>query len=116
MPCGPSFVPPFLQSPKTLAMVAGHVHSYERYTRAGKTFLVTGGGGPRMRLATGGRRRHDDDCFAGPPLRGFHFLLLTLGPSGLRIEMQELQQPQQVFETLDDFSLLWASPILVGGS
>src|SRR4030095_4798057 len=74
-----TFVPPFLQSPKTLAMVAGHVHSYERYTRSGKTFLVTGGGGPRMRLATGRRRRHGDDCFAGPPLRGFPFLLLRLG-------------------------------------
>ena len=110
-----TFVPPFLQSPKTLAMVAGHVHSYERYTRAGKTFLVTGGGGPRIRLATGRRQRHGDDCFAGPPLRGFHFLLLTLLPSGIRIEMQGLQQPQQVFETLDCFLLPWASQTMAGG-
>ncbi len=110
-----TFVPPFLQSPKTLAMVAGHVHSYERYTRAGKTFLVTGGGGPRMRLATGRRQRHGDDCFAGPPVRGFHFLLLTLVPSGLRIAMQGWQQPQQVFETLDCFTLPWAPPPLGGG-
>ena len=109
-----TFVPPFLQSPKTLAMVAGHVHSYERYIRAGKTFLVTGGGGPCMRLASGRRRRHDDDCFAGPPLRGFHFLLLTLVPSGLRIAMQGWQQPQQVFETLDCFTLHWA-PRSLGG-
>ena len=110
-----TFVPPFLQSPKTLAMVAGHVHSYERYTRAGKTFLVTGGGGPRMRLATGRRRRHGDDCFAGPPLRGFHFLLLTLLPTGLAIAMHELQQPQQVFETLDGFTLPWAPQTMAGG-
>jgi Calcineurin-like phosphoesterase len=103
-----TFVPPFAQAHKTLAMVAGHVHSYEHYTRAGKTFLVTGGGGPRMKLATGRRQRHGDDCFAGPPLRGFHFLLLTLVPSGLRIEMQELQQPQQAFATLDGFTLPWA--------
>ena len=95
-------------------MVAGHVHSYERYTRAGKTFLVTGGGGPRMRLATGRRQRHGDDCFAGPPLRGFHFLLLTLLPSGLRIEMQGLQQLQQVFETLDCVILPWASQTPAG--
>ena len=109
-----TFVPLFLQSPKTLAMVAGHVHSYERYIRAGKTFLVTGGGGPCMRLASGRRRRHDDDCFAGPPLRGFHFLLLTLVPNGLRIAMQGWQQPQQVFETLDCFTLHWA-PRSLGG-
>src|SRR5215510_120714 len=31
-----TFVPPFLQAHKTLAMMAGHVHSYERYDRAGK--------------------------------------------------------------------------------
>jgi len=107
-----TFVPPFLQSAKTLAMVAGHVHSYERYIRAGKTFVVTGGGGPRMKLATGRRRRHSDDCFAGPPLRGFHFLLLTLGPGGLHVAMQELQQPQQAFATMDGFTLPWAAPLV----
>jgi hypothetical protein len=95
-------------------MVAGHVHSYERYTRAGKTFLVTGGGGPRMKLATGRRQRHSDDCFTGPPLRGFHFLLLTLVPSGLRIAMQGLQQSQQGFETLDCVTLPWAPQTLAG--
>jgi Icc-related predicted phosphoesterase len=110
-----TFVPPFLQARKTLAMVAGHVHSYERYTRAGKTFLVTGGGGPRGKLATGRRRRHGDDHFAGPSLRGFHFLLLTLLPTGLAIAMHELQQPQQVFETLDGFTLPWAPQTMAGG-
>ena len=110
-----TFVPPFLQSLKTLAMVAGHVHSYERYSRAGKTFLVTGGGGPRIRLATGRRQRHGDDCFTGPPLRGFHFLLLTLLPSGIRIEMQGLLQSQEVFETLDSVLLPWASQTTAGG-
>jgi 3',5'-cyclic AMP phosphodiesterase CpdA len=101
-----TFVPPFLQAPKTLAMVAGHVHSYERYSRGGKTFLVTGGGGPRMKLATGRRRRHGDDCFAGPPLRGFHFLLLTPEPQGLHLVMQGLQPPQG-WVTLDDVTLPW---------
>jgi hypothetical protein len=103
-----TFVPPFAQAHKTLAMVAGHVHSYERYARAGKTFLVTGGGGPRMTVATGRRRRHSDDRFAGPPRRGFHFLLLTPLPSGLCIEMQGWQPPQEAFATLDGFTLPWA--------
>ena len=103
-----AFVPPLLQAHKTLAMVAGHVHSYERYDRAGKTFLVTGGGGPRSKLATGRRRRHIDDCFAGPPLRGFHFLMLTPLPGGLHIEMRGLQQHPGEFATLDDFILPWA--------
>jgi len=110
-----TFVLPFVQAHKTLAMVAGHVHSYERYEREGKTFLVTGGGGPRAKLATGRRRRHVDDCFGGPPRRGFHFLMLTPLPTGLAIEMQGLQQPQQVFATLDCFTLPWAPRVREGG-
>jgi 3',5'-cyclic AMP phosphodiesterase CpdA len=104
-----AFVPPFVQARKTLVMAAGHVHSYERFTRAGKTFLVTGGGGPRVKLATGQRRRHLDDCFGGPPLRGFHFLLFTPLPTRLEIEMRGLQQHGGRFETLDHFALPWAS-------
>ena len=104
-----TFVQPFVEARKTLAMVAGHVHSYERFERTGKTFLVTGGGGPRVKLATGRRRRHTDDCFGGPRLRGFHFLRLTPSPTRLAIEMCGLQQPQCLFETLDTVSLPWAS-------
>jgi Icc-related predicted phosphoesterase len=102
-----TFVPPFNQMRKTLLMVSGHVHSYERYERAGKTFLVTGGGGPRSKLATGRRRRHVDDRFGGPPLRGFHFLILSPSSTGLEVEMRGLQQPRRVFETLDRFTLSW---------
>jgi Icc-related predicted phosphoesterase len=96
-----AFVPPFMQAGKTLAMVSGHVHSYERFTRAAKTFLVTGGGGARSKVYTDWRRRHRDDCFNGPPLRGFHFLLLTPLSTRLEIEMQGLQQRHGGFETLD---------------
>jgi Icc-related predicted phosphoesterase len=102
-----TFVPPFMQAHKTLVMVAGHVHSYERFERANKTFLVSGGGGPRIKLATGRRRRHLDDCFVGPPVRGFHFLMLTPSASRLEIEMQGLHQDLGVFETLDYLSLPW---------
>jgi Icc-related predicted phosphoesterase len=104
-----AFVPAFVEARKTLVMVAGHVHSYERFTRAGKTFLVTGGGGPRIKLATGQRRRHLDDCFGGPPLRGFHFLLFTPLPTRLEIEMRGLQQHCGMFETLDRVALPWTS-------
>jgi hypothetical protein len=103
------FVPPFMQARKTLLMVAGHVHSYERFARAGKSFVVTGGGGPRIKLATGRRRRHTDDCFGGPPLRGFHFLRLTPSSTRLEVEMRGLHQHDGVFDTLDHFALPWAS-------
>src|SRR5206468_5236829 len=44
-------VPPFAAAKKTLAMLSGHAHSYERFSRGGKTYVVTGGGGgPRAAL------------------------------------------------------------------
>lgn len=103
-----AFVPPFVHAHKTLAMISGHIHSYERFLRTGKTFLVTGGGGgPRVKLATGQRRRHIDDLFAGPPLRWFHYLMLASTPTGIEIEMRGLPKYGATFETLDRFLLPW---------
>jgi Icc-related predicted phosphoesterase len=110
-----AFVPAFMQARKTLAMISGHVHSYERFERAGKTFLVTGGGGPRIKLATGRWRRHMDDLFDGPPWRHFHFLRLTLSLTGLEVEMRGLREHESGFETLDCFTSPWVpSAPLVG--
>jgi Icc-related predicted phosphoesterase len=103
-----SFVPPFRAARKTLAMLAGHVHSYERYERGGKTFLVAGGGGgPRVRLKIGPRRRHADDLFAGPAVRFFHYLMGTLSADGVDIEMRGLRKGERRFETMDRFRLGW---------
>jgi len=64
------FVPPFTQSAKTLAMVSGHVHNYERFVRDDKTFLVAGGGGgPRAALREGARRRQGRFYWGGPVKR-----------------------------------------------
>ena len=103
-----SLVPPFQAARKTLAMLSGHVHSYERYERGGKTYLVTGGGGgPRVRLQTGSRRRHEDDLFAGPAVRFFHYLMATLTPVGIDVEMRGLAKGEKRFETMDCFRLPW---------
>jgi 3',5'-cyclic AMP phosphodiesterase CpdA len=102
------FVPPFQAAQKTLAMLSGHVHSYERYQRGEKTFLVTGGGGgPRIRLETGSRQRHRDDLFAGPAVRFFHYLLASLAPGGVEVEMRGLRKGEKQFETMDRFLLPW---------
>jgi 3',5'-cyclic AMP phosphodiesterase CpdA len=104
-----AFVPPFAAARKTLAMVAGHVHSYEHFVRDGKTFLVAGGGGgPRARLARGAARRHADDLFDGPELRHFHFLLFSPGPSGLDVEVVGLEKGAQECAPLSRFTLSWA--------
>ncbi len=99
---------PFQESQKTLAMLSGHVHSYERFERAGKVFLVTGGGGgPRVTLAQGARRRHSDDAFGGPPLRSFHYLNLTLTDTGLEVEALGLEKGAESFTPMDRFLLRW---------
>jgi Icc-related predicted phosphoesterase len=81
------FVPPFMAAEKTLAMISGHVHSYERFERRGKFFIVSGGGGgPRVRLLRAARRRHHDDLVAGGAVRPFHYLRIAMDEGLMRIE------------------------------
>jgi hypothetical protein len=103
-----AFVPAFLRADKTLAMVSGHVHSYERFERSGKAFVVSGGGGgPRACLHAGARRRHPDDRFAGPTLRDFHFLLLAPRDGGLEVEVKGLRKGGSELAPMDRFTLPW---------
>lgn len=42
-------LPRFFAAPKTVALMSGHVHGYERFVVRGREFVVTaGGGGPRV--------------------------------------------------------------------
>jgi len=102
------FVPPFRASRKSLAMISGHVHSYERFERGGKTFVVAGGGGAaRVRLSEERRRRHSDDAFAGPPLRFFHYLDCAFEEESLTIEVRGLEKGGDAMAIQDRFGLLW---------
>jgi 3',5'-cyclic AMP phosphodiesterase CpdA len=103
-----AFVPPFAAAEKAIVMLSGHVHSYERFERGGKTYVVAGGGGgPRARLAAGERRRHADDLFDGPPVRHFHYILSTVTAEGLSFEMKGMDKGGSAFEPLDCFLLPW---------
>lgn len=103
-----AFVPAFARAKKTLAMLCGHVHSYERFERGGKTFVVSGGGGgPRALLATGDARRHTDDRFAGPALRDFNYTVYTLGERGVDAEVKGLPKGGDTFRSMDRFTLRW---------
>jgi hypothetical protein len=47
-------LPPFFTAKKTMALMSGHVHGYERFVVKGRAFVVTGGGGgPRVEYAVG---------------------------------------------------------------
>jgi len=102
------FVPVFREARKTLAMIAGHVHSYERFERDGKAFVVAGGGGgPRARLAEDRRRRHADDTFTGPPLRFFHYLDCVLEEGAIAVEIRGLEKGGAEMAARDRFTLRW---------
>jgi len=103
-----AFVPAFEGARKTMAMLSGHVHSYERFLRRGKAYIVTGGGGgPRVRLAAERRRRHPDDLFGGPAVRDFHYLLGEITDADLDIEVKGMPKGGKRFATLERFSLPW---------
>ena len=101
-----AFVPPFENSQKTLAIITGHAHTYERFKKKGKIFIVSGGGGgPRVILKTG--KNIHKDLVNLPPLRPFNYLLLYLKPEGIEIVAKGLNKDSSVFFTIDHFSILF---------
>ena len=101
-------VPPFARARKTLAMLNGHVHSYERFARDGKTYVVSGGGGgPRALLETGAARRHPDDLYDGPALRDFNFTTYTFTERGLSAVVRGLARGATTWTVIDGFDLAW---------
>ena len=101
-------VPPLARATKTLAMLNGHVHSYERFARGGKVFVVSGGGGgPRAPLATGADRRHPDDLVQGPSIREFNFTVYTLTPAGVDAEVRGVAKGGSDVRVMDRFTMAW---------
>jgi Icc-related predicted phosphoesterase len=102
------FVPAFASSTKTLALVTGHAHGYERFERNGKAFIVTaGGGGPRGPLLAANERRHHDDLFRGPPVRNFNFVEFRPSERGLHAYVVGLPKGERRFCRMEEFDLLW---------
>jgi hypothetical protein len=103
-----TFVPAFLKKAKTLAMVTGHAHGYERFARQGKAFIVTGGGGgPRSDLRQGEKRRHSDDLFRGPALRHFNFVEFNVETKALHVAVVGLPKGETTFCQMETFDLPW---------
>ncbi len=95
------FLPAFFASPKAAAFISGHVHGYERFASNGKVFIVSGGGGgPRLRLHQGRRRRHHDQ-FQSPGPRPFNYLLLHPESEKLHIEVMGLKKGEAQIHLVD---------------
>jgi Icc-related predicted phosphoesterase len=102
-----AFVPGFRARKKTMAMFTGHAHGYERFHSCGKEFVVTGGGGgPRSPLLCGNDRRHPDE-FAGPEVRNFNFVELSLTSYGLHAFVVGLPKGSSSFCRMETFELPW---------
>lgn len=108
-----AFVPGFLAAQKTVLFLSGHAHAFEHYQRGGKDFLVIGGGGGLQQpLLTGARRRYADLYPGGERTRMFHYLVCTVGPRLMRVEVRMLRED---FSGIDrvasfEFDRLLASP------
>jgi Icc-related predicted phosphoesterase len=111
-----TFVPAFRSARKTMAMVSGHAHGYERFQRGKKAFIVTaGGGGPRGPLLMGDKRRHPDDLFPGPQLRNFNYVDFSLEAHGLHAEVVGLPKDWQRFCHMESFDLSWPAGAIAEG-
>jgi len=103
------FVKPILASPKTLGLVSGHAHGYERYLREGKHFIVSGGGGgPRPRTLVSANKAGLDDQYAGPTPRPFNYLLIEEGDAGVRVRVRGLDKGEEEIRDLESFDIAFA--------
>jgi 3',5'-cyclic AMP phosphodiesterase CpdA len=101
-------VPPFARAKKTLAMLNGHVHSYERFAKDGKTYVVSGGGGgPRAELQVGDARRHPDDLYDGPAIRELNYATYAIADDGVRAEVHGLARGGSTWRVIDRFGMAW---------
>lgn len=98
------FVPAFTNSKKTLALISGHAHTYERFKIKNKTFIISGGGGgPRINLKVG-KDCYNDFCKLPSP-RPFNYLLLNENESGIKITAKGLKKGSSKFFILDEVNL-----------
>jgi Icc-related predicted phosphoesterase len=99
-----AFVPAYVKSKKGLALISGHAHTYERFRKDGKTFIVSGGGGgPRVGLHDG--IDFHKDLYPGSSPRPFHFLLLNRDSSGINITVKGLLKGKNIFFTMEEIHL-----------
>lgn len=69
-----------------IIVIAGHVHNYERYSRNGVTYIVSGGGGAtpyRIERAPG-------DVLYGEPFPNYHICNITVDGPKLKLDMQKV--------------------------
>jgi acid phosphatase type 7 len=94
------------QTPTATLVVAGHIHNYERRQSGRVVYLVSGGGGARPYPVV----RDEGDAYRSGLEPNFHYVRLSLVPSGFHAEMIRLEDPDAtapgVFRSRDAFDVL----------
>jgi len=102
-----AFVPAYLEARKAVLFVSGHAHAYEHYRRAGKDFLVIGGGGGLLQpLLTGTRRRYEDLFAAEGKTRMYHYLWCEVEPGRLRFVVRMIRHDLSGFDRVDSLDFV----------
>lgn len=97
-----AFVPQFINSKKTLAMIAGHAHTYERFKIKGKIFIISGGGGgPRIEVSEGSGAHKD--LYDGGKVRPFNYLILQISKDGVNFKVIGFDKGSSSFFTMEKF-------------
>jgi Icc-related predicted phosphoesterase len=106
-----TFTPAFLKAKKTIAFISGHAHTYERFKKEGKTFIVSGGGGGPRVLLKFGPDCHEDLCKDDSRKRPFHYLLISQNDNEVEIEVKALNEDTGKFYILEKntFPILYQS-------
>ena len=100
------FADPFLKYSKTRFFFSGHSHSYERFQKEGKFFVVSGGGGgPRHKVSINRESPCYNNLFKGAELRFFHFVEVEITQGALYYKVLGLES-DGVFKVVDPLTIM----------
>jgi Icc-related predicted phosphoesterase len=107
----------FFAHDKALLFLSGHVHGYERFTKRGRTFVVTGGGGgPRVNYRDASEASRQDPELEmgyrglGVEKRPLHYVVLSMASGRLHGTVKCLPGPGCTDGELDHFDVARAPP------
>ena len=89
---------------------AGHIHNYERHTRDGVVYLVSGGGGAQPSFV----ERTPDDEYQSVLFPNFHYVKVTRQDDGLHVTMYRVSDPEAsllTFAAKDDFDVRFVTSL-----
>jgi hypothetical protein len=90
--------------PAELIVIAGHIHNYERFSRNGIVYLVSGGGGARPHPVA----RSAADLYQDPSFPNYHYIRFHFDGEQLKATMFRLADPEAatlMWEPKDSFTL-----------